>query len=167
MSKFKIGDTVKPNRETSILKKDQEYIVMYISRWSIVIDMDVYGRLEYPEDWFVKVDEPSDIFDELLFDDAEMKQGSLPKSNFVLKSWTHFFQAIKNGQKKHDLRKMDRDFQLGQYLTLLEYDNISGEYTGQSLVVRITYITSKDVPCAFSSAVLDEGYAILSLEVVN
>jgi len=84
------------------------------------------------------------------------------------KSWSHFFDAIVDGAKKHDLRyDLDRNFQVGDLITLQRYDNIEGCYTGEEQMVRVTYITSKTVPCAFSSAVLDNDYCILSLELVD
>jgi hypothetical protein len=84
-----------------------------------------------------------------------------------LKSWTHFFQAIKAGEKTHDLRsKKDRSFKVGENVCLREYDPFKGEYTGDSLVAKVTYITDNVTPCAFSSAVLDKDYCILSLRVV-
>lgn len=88
-------------------------------------------------------------------------------THHTVKSWTHFFQAIKNGYKKHDLRDMkDRNYQVGDTMTLCEYDNIKGQFTGDTLDVKITYITSREVPCAFSSAVLDGDFCILSLELL-
>ena len=85
-----------------------------------------------------------------------------------LKSWSHFFQAIKDGRKRHDLRtKQDRNFYIGQRLILEEYDPFKGEYSGEKLEVEVTYITSNDTPCAFSSAVLPRDYCILSLKVVD
>jgi hypothetical protein len=81
-----------------------------------------------------------------------------------VKSWSHFFTAIKLGYKLHDLRKMDRDYKVGDILVLQEYDFVKGEYTGQEIEAEITYITSEKVPCAFSSAVLEKGYGILSLK---
>jgi hypothetical protein len=84
----------------------------------------------------------------------------------TVKSWTSFFQAIKAGDKKHDLRKDDRNFQLGDVLILQEYDPFKGEYSGEECRVKITYITGRATPCAFSSAVLDRDYVILSLELV-
>jgi hypothetical protein len=83
-----------------------------------------------------------------------------------VKSWSHFFQAIKAGAKVHDLRKNDRDYNVGDILLLREYDFINGRYTGESIEAVITYITDNRVPCAFSSAVLHEGYCILSLKVL-
>ena len=85
------------------------------------------------------------------------------ESVWLLKSWSHFFQAICSGEKKHDLRDFnERDFKVGDLVVLREYDNIRGLYTGAAQNVRITYITSRDVPCALSSAVLNRDYAILS-----
>lgn len=82
-----------------------------------------------------------------------------------VKSWCAFFQAFKSGAKKHDMRDMfDRDYKVGDVLILNEYDPFKGEYTGEKLAMRITYITSRDTPCAFSSAALSRDFCILSLE---
>jgi hypothetical protein len=90
------------------------------------------------------------------------------ESPMILKSWAHFFDAIVAGKKTHDLRTTeDRNFYVGQKLTLLRYDNINGAYTGESCDVEVTYITSEETPCAFSSAVLKKGYAILSIKVIK
>lgn len=83
-----------------------------------------------------------------------------------VKSWAHFFDAIKAGKKLHDLRKLDRDYKVGDILILQRYDNINGEYTGEELEVEITYITSNKVPCAFSSSALDRDYGIFSLRKI-
>lgn len=85
-------------------------------------------------------------------------------SKHYLKSWAHFFDAIKDGRKVHDLRKMDRDYKVGDILVLQRYDNINGVYTGEEIEREITYITSEKVPCAFSSSALEKGYCILSLK---
>lgn len=82
-----------------------------------------------------------------------------------VKSWSHFFRAIKSGAKVHDLRKNDRNYNVGDVLLLREYDFVNGKYTGDTLEAVITYITDNRVPCAFSSSVLDKGYCILSLRV--
>ena len=84
-----------------------------------------------------------------------------------VKSWTHFFQAIMDGRKLHDLRKCDRDYNVGDILLLCEYDNVHGRYTGRTVEAEITYITDNRVPCAYSSTVLEPGYAILSLKVLS
>lgn len=89
-------------------------------------------------------------------------------ATYEVKSWTHFFQSIKNGTKLHDMRDLkDRKYKIGDFLILKEYDPFKGEYTGDSCKVEITYITSADTPCAFSSAALAPGFCILSLKLVK
>ena len=85
----------------------------------------------------------------------------------VAKSWPWFFQAIKDGTKTHDLRdKIDRDYKVGDTILLREFDPRSGEYSGDMVTVEITYITSDDTPCAYSSSGLGKDYCILSIKVV-
>lgn len=87
-------------------------------------------------------------------------------TTYNVKSWTHFFQAIKRGDKLHDMRDLrDRKYKVGDVLILQEYDPFKGEYTGDTCRVKITYITSADTPCAFSSSALAPGYCILSLKL--
>lgn len=89
-------------------------------------------------------------------------------SHYMVKSWGPFFQAIKAGVKTHDLRDMkDRDYKVGDTLLLREYDPFDGVYSGDTVAVEITYITSVDTPCAFSSAVLDRDHCILSIKLIE
>jgi len=83
-----------------------------------------------------------------------------------VKSWTHYYDNIVVGLKKHDLRKNDRDYKVGDELLLKRYDHFKGEFTGETMLVKITYITSSQYPCAYSSAVLDKNYVILSIDPV-
>jgi hypothetical protein len=92
----------------------------------------------------------------------------MEKYDHVMKSWVHFYTAIIAGDKKHDLRnKSDRNFKVGDTILLQEFDQFKGEYTGREQTVKISFITSNDTPCAYSSSALDRDYAILSLELVN
>ncbi len=85
-----------------------------------------------------------------------------------LKSWVGLFQPILDGVKTHDLRVMDRDFEVGDLCRLREYEPVTKEYTGRSVLVRITYITSaKHGHCAFSPFALHPGMGILSIERVK
>ncbi|BCJ91733.1 hypothetical protein IZ6_24680 [Terrihabitans soli] len=85
-------------------------------------------------------------------------------THHTLRSWPQFFQAIKAGKKTHDLRETDRDFAVGDTATLEEFNPITGTYTGDRCDVEITYITDRDHACAFSSAVLDRRFCILSIQ---
>lgn len=81
-----------------------------------------------------------------------------------LKCWPEFFEPIRNGLKTHDLRRADdRAFSVGDRMLLEEYDPESRTYTGRTVVVRITYITSADLPCALSREALHSDFCILSI----
>lgn len=81
-----------------------------------------------------------------------------------LKCWPKFFTAIAQGEKRHDLRRAtDRDFQVGDWLLLREFDPALDSYTGQTLRVAVTYVTSADMPCALSDQALHPEFCILSI----
>lgn len=81
-----------------------------------------------------------------------------------LKCWPKFFEAIAQGRKRHDLRRsVDRNFRVGDLLRLQEFDPDRGNYTGRTQLVRVTYVTSADVPCALSEEALNPDFCILSI----
>jgi len=89
-------------------------------------------------------------------------------AHYTVKSWSPFFKAIVRGDKLHDLRDLkDRKYKVGDILTLCEYEPFLGTYTGEKVDVEVTYITSTDTPCAFSSSALDSDYAILSIQLTH
>src|SRR4051812_12689992 len=68
-----------------------------------------------------------------------------------VKSWPHLFEATLSGIKTHELRRAsDRDYRIGDTLRLQEFDPATERYTGREMIVRITYITSAEFPCALS-----------------
>jgi Domain of unknown function (DUF3850) len=81
-----------------------------------------------------------------------------------VKSWPHLFEATLAGTKTHEMRKAtERDYRVGDTLKMHEYDPSLATYTGRELVVRITYITSPESPCALSRSGLHPDYCILSI----
>lgn len=82
----------------------------------------------------------------------------------VLKSWPRFFDAVLSGQKKHELRKNDRNFKVGDLLQLKEFDPETDTFTGREQIVEITYITSAENPCALSDNGLTDGFCVLSID---
>jgi hypothetical protein len=62
-------------------------------------------------------------------------------SEHTLKTWPEPFRALLAGEKTHEIRTADRPFAVGDLLHLREWDPVSGEYSGRSLSVRVTYIT--------------------------
>lgn len=47
-----------------------------------------------------------------------------------LKTWPEFFHAVKREEKKFELRKDDRDFQVGDVVILEEWNPEKESYTG-------------------------------------
>lgn len=67
-----------------------------------------------------------------------------PKTH-QLKTLPEFFYAVINGNKKAELRANDRDFSVGDYLLLTEWECGAG-YSGRKAIVEVTDIT----PCDFA-----------------
>lgn len=84
-----------------------------------------------------------------------------------LKSWPRFFRPIVDGIRTHELRRNDRDFQIGDILLLREWDPNAEEYTGASCRALVTSITSHDVPCAVSDEGLRPDFCIMSVQVLS
>jgi hypothetical protein len=65
-----------------------------------------------------------------------------------LKTWPQYFQRVVSGEKTFELRKNDRGFQLGDTVTLKEFDPFlknrlgkePGRYTGNEAKFRVGYI---------------------------
>lgn len=74
-----------------------------------------------------------------------------------LKIFPWYFSAVVAGQKKTELRKNDRSFNVGDYLILKEYSPDTERYTGAVIRVKITHILQH------ASGLMD-GYVILSFE---
>ena len=57
-----------------------------------------------------------------------------------LKISPFFFDPVRRGLKTFEIRKNDRDYEVGDTVTLCECRN--DEYTGREITVAITYITN-------------------------
>lgn len=85
-----------------------------------------------------------------------------------LKSWVGLFDPIFKGEKTHELRVLDRDYQIGDICRLKEYDPLTKKYTSRECLVEVTYITSsKHQECAFSPFALHPATGILSIKRVE
>jgi hypothetical protein len=72
-----------------------------------------------------------------------------------LKTIEPYFSAVKSGDKTFEVRKFDRDFQVGDFLMLTFY-NPKTNQLGESIIKRITYMLT-DQPY------VPEGYVILAI----
>lgn len=78
-----------------------------------------------------------------------------------LKILPEYFQALSDGIKCCELRKDDRDYQVGDLLLLREYVHRgrSGLFTGRTMTVKVTHIL-RNCP----EYGLRKGYCILSIK---
>jgi hypothetical protein len=76
-----------------------------------------------------------------------------------LKTWPKYFAEIKRGMKKFELRKDDRDFKVGDWLDLREYDPAAKKYTGRGVMVYVWSVL-RNAP-EFG---LMDGFVILSIQ---
>ena len=73
-----------------------------------------------------------------------------------LKILPTYFRDVLRGNKTFEIRKNDRNFQVGDKLILKEWDN--GDYTGNTLEKNVTYILDD------SSGYVLEGYVIMGIK---
>lgn len=57
-----------------------------------------------------------------------------------LKVWPVYYKRIQSGEKSFELRKNDRDFQTGDFVSLNEWDPKTQTYSGNQTDVKITYV---------------------------
>lgn len=72
-----------------------------------------------------------------------------------LKTRPEYFEAARKRQKNFELRKNDRDYQVGDLVRLEEFED--GEYTGRYTGLRPVLYVLKDCP----EYGLAEGYCII------
>ena len=80
-----------------------------------------------------------------------------PKTH-ELKTETEYFNEVVSGNKNFELRKNDRDFKVGDYLMLQDYNKKTKTYTGRIFYKTISYVLENAPQFG-----LQEGYCVLSL----
>ena len=86
-----------------------------------------------------------------------------------LKSWPEPFQAVRRGNKTHELRRNDRDYRVGDRIVLHEYDpDLVDEwdadgFTGARVEGTITYMSRPESTSAYAPGAIGAGYVILSV----
>lgn len=58
-----------------------------------------------------------------------------------LKILPEYFRPQLEGKKNFEIRKNDRDYQVGDTLVLKEYDPKTDKFTGINMLAEVTYIT--------------------------
>ena len=71
-----------------------------------------------------------------------------------LKIKPEYFNVVHNGDKSFEVRKKDRNYKVGDYLALNEYN---GSYTGRTALVKVKYILDNNNFCK-------SGFVIMGIE---
>lgn len=74
-----------------------------------------------------------------------------------LKTWPEFFSEVKNGSKKFEIRKNDRDYKVHDILNLEEYCPDKEEYTGVKIQAKVDYILSG------GEFGVEDGFVVMSI----
>ena len=74
-----------------------------------------------------------------------------------LKCWPEYFQQVWDSNKLFEIRKNDRNFQVGDKVLLFEYDPRISTFTGRMLTSEITSVI--EYPDA-----LKDGYVVFGLD---
>lgn len=74
-----------------------------------------------------------------------------------LKIFPKYFDAVVSGDKTFEVRRNDRDFNVGDILNLMEFDGSS--YSGNNVLVKITYILNDRTYCK-------DDYVILGIKKI-
>lgn len=94
------------------------------------------------------------------------------RTTHELKLWPEYFEQVRNGRMRFQLRRNDRDFKVGDHLLLKEWDPaggtkqpdqclMTGAYTDRGILVRVDYIM--DDAHRFG---LDPDYVIMSISLI-
>lgn len=76
-----------------------------------------------------------------------------------LKCISPYFEAVASRRKTFEVRKNDRDYQVGDHLILRHY--VDGKYTGHNCGALVRYLLKGP---GFG---IEEGYVVMSIEVVS
>lgn len=79
-----------------------------------------------------------------------------------LKAWPSGFEALIRGVKPFELRRGDRNFQVGDVLKLREFHPETQTYTGRFIRARVLYITE-----AGEFPGLEEGFVIMGMGSID
>lgn len=77
-----------------------------------------------------------------------------------LKTWPEYFNEVIMNRKPFEVRKNDRNFSVGDWLYLREFDPLYGEYTGNNAVREVTYVLNG------GQFGIESGYVVMGLKEV-
>ncbi|KRT87117.1 MULTISPECIES: ASCH/PUA domain-containing protein [Bacillus] len=80
----------------------------------------------------------------------------MERQKHKLKILPEYFEAVCTGVKNFEIRRNDRNYQVGDLLELNEYIPEKAEFTGRVVVREVTYITDY---------AQQENYVVMSIDI--
>jgi nucleoside triphosphatase len=81
------------------------------------------------------------------------------------KTWPDYFQLLKDGKKKFDVRLADFEVNEGDTIIFEEWDPKQNAYTGRKLIMKITFIIkTKELPYWSDEDVNKHGHVVMQVE---
>ncbi|MFH0955190.1 MAG: DUF3850 domain-containing protein [Candidatus Micrarchaeota archaeon] len=81
------------------------------------------------------------------------------------KTWPQYFEAVKKGHKKFDVRLDDFDCKAGDFLVLKEWDPKTEKFTGRELKKRVSFVfKTRDARFWSQKELAEKGLQVFSLE---
>lgn len=77
-----------------------------------------------------------------------------------LKTWPDYYKFVRSGQKKFEVRKYDRNFNVGDILELQEWSPETRQYTGNFTRVQVVYFLTG------GQFGIETGYCVMGIEIL-
>jgi hypothetical protein len=77
-----------------------------------------------------------------------------------LKTWTPFFKAVKSGTKQFEVRKNDRDYEVGDTLILNDFNPSTEKFSGDWVPKLVIYKLD-------DTRFVKEGFVILGMKDIK
>lgn len=113
-----------------------------------IIESAIKGILRYEEDNNIRF---------FIHEDGTITPINAKHDTHELKILPKWFDDVREGKKNFEIRKADRNFKVGDYLILREWDR--GKFTERFLIRQIEYIYQGD-----GSYGISEEYCILGIK---
>lgn len=84
-----------------------------------------------------------------------------------LKCWENYFCQMWLGRKLFEARLNDRDFQVGDALTLVEFTPDEQRFSGRWLRVAVTSILASSEDRSHPGYALRRGYVVMSVKEID
>jgi len=105
---------------------------------------------------FISTDLKNGPCDPCSANDAWKPENWMTGKEHKIKTVSPFFEDIESGKKKFEIRKNDRNYQVGDLLVLSHWDHQSKCFTGRQIYGRVDYILD-------DRRFIQEGYICMSI----